>query len=100
VIERTTVEHYRLSGMELIEDYDVEYAEEEVSLPAVDFGDEITPDGYDTPTWVPVMFAWAGQTVHRDKAAPVIPGSGGRFSRAGGPGLRNRNRRERVARRD
>lgn len=60
VIERTTVEHYRLSGMELIEDYDVEYAEEEVPLPAVDFGDEITPDGYDTPTWVPVMFAWAG----------------------------------------
>jgi hypothetical protein len=61
VIERTTVEHYRNNGMQLIEDYNEDQDDyTEVLLPALDFSEEIDPAGYVTPHWAPVMFAWAG----------------------------------------
>jgi hypothetical protein len=65
VIERTSVELYRGEGMVLLEDYDEDQDDyKEVRLPALDFSEEsvaeIDPAGYDTPHWVPVMFAWAG----------------------------------------
>jgi hypothetical protein len=65
VLERTSVEHYRRGGMQLIEDYDEDQDDcTEVPLPALDFSAEavaeIDPAGYDTPPWVPVLFAWAG----------------------------------------
>ena len=65
VLERTSVDLYRRGGMQLLEDYDEDQDDyQEVLLPALDFSQEavaeIDPDGYDTPHWVPVCFAWTG----------------------------------------
>jgi hypothetical protein len=59
VLERTDVEHYRLSGMVLLEDY-TDDGRPETPLPSIDFGPEIATDGYEAPTWLPVLFAWTG----------------------------------------
>ncbi|OBB71570.1 hypothetical protein [Mycobacterium sp. 852014-52144_SCH5372336] len=67
VLERTTVEHYRLSGMELLEDYSDD-GHEEVPLPAIDFGDDLGVDGYEVPTWLPVMFAWTNEPSQEEGA--------------------------------
>lgn len=59
VLERTSVEHYALKGAVLVEDY-TEDARPETCLPSIDFDDELGADGYEVPTWLPVLFAWAG----------------------------------------
>lgn len=59
VLERTSVERYMHGGMQLLADY-TDDGREEILLPAVDFGDEIAAEGYDGPTWLPVLFTWAG----------------------------------------
>ena len=56
VLERTDVEHYRRSGVERL----MYHANGSSPLPAVDFGEELVAGGYEEPTWLPVMFAWAG----------------------------------------
>jgi hypothetical protein len=59
VLERTSVERYALDGMVLLEDY-TDDSRPETRLPSIDFYDELATHGYEIPTWLPVMFAWAG----------------------------------------
>ena len=58
VLERTDAQSYDADGMVLRTHYESE--EYGPRLPVLDFGDPIAADGYETPHWLPVMFAWAG----------------------------------------
>lgn len=58
VLERTYVDHYRLSAMRRLENYTGDACLDQ--LPAIDFG-AVAADGYDVPTWLPVMFAWSDE---------------------------------------